>query len=153
MPPAAHPSASSHLKGSASLLAHGKLYDDWLSRSAHSSYAHAEKESVARLPANMMGGGAGVHDESVPTATNLPTNLIPSSSSESGSVAPEASGHSGGERHSGVLRQGTAMRVHHHAKGAPAAGLLLFELDRPVRLRDVRYVRFVFEKSHGGDQV
>ena len=38
-------------------------------------------------------------------------------------------------------------------KGKPSDGLILFELDTPVHLRQTRFVRFDFEETYGGNQV
>ena len=38
-------------------------------------------------------------------------------------------------------------------KGKPSAGLILFPLDRPVLLNTVRFLRFDFEETYGGNQV
>ena len=37
--------------------------------------------------------------------------------------------------------------------GKPSAGLILFALDKPVALKQVRFLRFDFEETYGGNQV
>jgi hypothetical protein len=38
-------------------------------------------------------------------------------------------------------------------RGKPSAGLILFSLENPIYLQNVRYVRFDFEETYGGNQV
>ena len=38
-------------------------------------------------------------------------------------------------------------------QGKPSAGLILFALDKPIQLQLIRYIRFDFEETYGGNQV